>query len=215
LSSYLDPSVLLPTLITEPATEPVFDFLGADGEELLVSDFAGAEVASALSRLVRMALLTDADASARLADFDAWRAAMSLPVDIAASDARLAYVYAGASISGSERPTRCTSRLPDVSMRPSSRSIADWRPLPANSASLSRNSVMPSIDFSDAAEAAKRGRTRRCQGRGDWLFRSFRPDGPRSRCTGRDGQEVGAQSRNCASCRAFQEPSVLARQSTK
>jgi hypothetical protein len=41
-----------------------------------------------------MALLTDADASARLADFDVWRAAMSLGVDIAASDTRLAYIYA-------------------------------------------------------------------------------------------------------------------------
>ena len=94
MSSYLDPSVLLPTLIAEPATEAVYDCLSADSGELLISDFAAAEVASALSRLVRMALLTDADASARLADFDAWRAAMSLPVDIAASDARLAYIYA-------------------------------------------------------------------------------------------------------------------------
>jgi predicted nucleic acid-binding protein len=94
LSSYLDASVLLPTLIAEPATEAVYDCLGADGRELLISDFAAAEVASALSRLVRMALLTDADASTRLADFDAWRAAMSLPVDIAASDARLADIYA-------------------------------------------------------------------------------------------------------------------------
>ena len=41
-----------------------------------------------------MTLLTKADASARLADFDAWRAAMSLPVDIGATDARLAYIYA-------------------------------------------------------------------------------------------------------------------------
>jgi uncharacterized protein len=61
--------------------------------KLLISDFAAAEVASALSRLVRMAVLTAADASARLADFDAWRAAMSLPVDLGASDARLAYIY--------------------------------------------------------------------------------------------------------------------------
>ena len=94
MNTYLDASVLLPTLIAEPATEAVYDCLGADDHELLISDFAAAEVASALSRLVRMALLTDADASARLADFDAWRAAMSLPVDIAASDARLAYIYA-------------------------------------------------------------------------------------------------------------------------
>ena len=94
MSSYLDASVLLPTLIAEPTTEAVYDCLGAAGRELLISDFAAAEVASALSRLVRMALLTDADASARLADFDAWRAAMSLPVEMAASDARLAYIYA-------------------------------------------------------------------------------------------------------------------------
>ena len=94
MSTYLDASALLPTLIAEPATEAVYDCLGADGRELLVSDFAAAEVASALSRLVGMVLLSDADASARLADFDAWRAAMSSPVDIAASDARLAYIYA-------------------------------------------------------------------------------------------------------------------------
>jgi predicted nucleic acid-binding protein len=63
LSTYLDASVLLPTLIAEPATEAVYDCLGADGRESLISDFAAAEVASALSRLVRMALLTDADQS--------------------------------------------------------------------------------------------------------------------------------------------------------
>jgi len=62
LSAYLDTSVLLPTLIAEPMTEAVYDYLGADRQELLISDFAAAEVASALSRLVRMALLTEADA---------------------------------------------------------------------------------------------------------------------------------------------------------
>ena len=86
--------MLLPTLVAERTTEAVYDCLCADGQELLISDFAAAEVASALSRLVRMALLTEPDASARLADFDAWRAAMSSPVDITASDARLAYIYA-------------------------------------------------------------------------------------------------------------------------
>jgi uncharacterized protein len=54
LSAYLDASVLIPTLIAEPSTEAVFDWLGAANRELLVSDFAAAEVASALSRLVRM-----------------------------------------------------------------------------------------------------------------------------------------------------------------
>ncbi len=93
MSAYVDASVLLPTLIAEPATEAVYDCLGAGDRELLISDFSAAEVASALSRLVRMASLTKADASARLADFDVWRAAMSLPVDLGAPDARLAYIY--------------------------------------------------------------------------------------------------------------------------
>jgi uncharacterized protein len=53
-----------------------------------------AEVASALSRLVRMGRLVSADAFARLADFDAWRAAMSSPVEIRSADAQLAYMFA-------------------------------------------------------------------------------------------------------------------------
>ena len=93
MSAYLDTSILLATLIAEPMTEAVYDYLSTDPQELLISDFAAAEVASTLSRLVRMALLSEADATARLADFDAWRAAMSSPVDIGATDARLAYIY--------------------------------------------------------------------------------------------------------------------------
>jgi predicted nucleic acid-binding protein len=93
LSVYLDASVLLPTLVVEPTTESVYQFLGGDDREFLVSDFAAAEIASALSRLVRTALLTGSDASARLADFDVWRVAMSLAVDVQAADARLTYIY--------------------------------------------------------------------------------------------------------------------------
>ena len=65
MSAYLDTSVLIPTLIAEPSTTSVFDWLGATDIELLVSDFAAAEVASALSRLTRMGRLTSADAFAR------------------------------------------------------------------------------------------------------------------------------------------------------
>ena len=93
MSAYLDTSVLIPALIAETATEAVFDWLGAN-RELLVSDFAAAEVASALSRLVRMGRLASADAFARLADFDAWRAAMSSPVEIRPVDAQLANIFA-------------------------------------------------------------------------------------------------------------------------
>jgi predicted nucleic acid-binding protein len=93
LSAYLDASVLLPTLIEEPTSAAVDAYMLAGGQELLVSDFAAAEVAAALSRLVRMGLIDGIDAAARLSDFDVWRAAMSSPVDVNASDVRLAYAY--------------------------------------------------------------------------------------------------------------------------
>jgi len=93
LSAYLDASVILPTLVAEPVTEAVYNLLGTGDRLLLVSDFAAAEVASSLSQLLRMALLTGTDATARLADFDAWRAAMTMPVNVEGADARLAYAY--------------------------------------------------------------------------------------------------------------------------
>jgi uncharacterized protein len=93
LSLYLDTSVLLPTLIQEEATPTVQTYMRATDQELLISDFAAAEVASALSRLVRTRLLDEVGAHSRLADFEAWRAATSSPIDLHAADARLAYIY--------------------------------------------------------------------------------------------------------------------------
>lgn len=40
-----------------------------------------------------MRLLTEEEGSARLADFDAWRAAAASAADVRAADARLAYIY--------------------------------------------------------------------------------------------------------------------------
>jgi uncharacterized protein len=80
-------------LVQEQGSAVVNAYLVAAERELLVSEFAAAEVASALSRLVRMRLLTTADAEARLVDFEAWRAAASSPVDLQPADARLAFAY--------------------------------------------------------------------------------------------------------------------------
>lgn len=84
---------MLPMLFKEPASAAVDAFVATVQQEVWVSDFAAAEVGSALSRLVRTAHLHATDAAARLSEFDIWRAAMTSPVDIQASDARLAYVY--------------------------------------------------------------------------------------------------------------------------
>jgi uncharacterized protein len=93
LTCYLDASVMLPMLVKEPASAAVDAFMATVQQEVWVSDFAAAEVASALSRLVRAAHLQATDAAARLSEFDIWRAAMTSTVDIQASDTRLAYIY--------------------------------------------------------------------------------------------------------------------------
>ena len=90
---YLDASVLIALLAEEPASGAVRRFLRGHREDRLISDFAAAEVASAISRLLRMRLLTEEEGSTRLADFDAWCATATSAADMHAADARLAYVY--------------------------------------------------------------------------------------------------------------------------
>ena len=83
---------MIPAIIREDASEIVEAYLKSRPDRL-ISDFAAAEVASALSRLVRTGLLGTAEAIVRLADFAAWRAATSSPIEIHAADVRLAYAY--------------------------------------------------------------------------------------------------------------------------
>jgi predicted nucleic acid-binding protein len=77
-------------LVAEPASAAVDRFMAGCADPLAVSDFVAAEVASALSRLVRMGEMTAATAGPALSDFDAWRAAACGGIDLVASDARLA-----------------------------------------------------------------------------------------------------------------------------
>ena len=93
MSLYLDASVLLPTLVAEQASAAVDEFLRSGADDITVSDFAAAEVASALSRLVRTDRLAAIAATARLADFDAWRAGATDIADMNAHDCRLANTY--------------------------------------------------------------------------------------------------------------------------
>lgn len=93
MSAYLDASAILPILIEEPGSTLVDRFITDADAALVVSEFAAAEVASALSRLVRTGLLEPADATDRLADFDAWRASATTDIDLQASDIRLAHIF--------------------------------------------------------------------------------------------------------------------------
>src|SRR5689334_11822649 len=92
MSIYLDASFLVPTLVPEATSDAVRAYLSIRPDRL-ISDFAAVEVASGLSRLVRMGQLASAEAVARLTDFEAWRAATSSPAEVHAADLRLAYTY--------------------------------------------------------------------------------------------------------------------------
>ena len=93
MSVYLDATVLVPRLVKEPGSAAVDAYLDRRTDDLVISDFAAAEVASALSRLVRMRVLAEADAQTSLGDFEIWRAATSSTADVHAADMRLAYAY--------------------------------------------------------------------------------------------------------------------------
>ena len=90
MSVYLDASVLLTIVVKEPGSDAINQFLEEVDTTVWVSEFASAEVASALSRLLRMKNLSLRNAQDRLAAFDDWIAADANLVDVEGVDVRLA-----------------------------------------------------------------------------------------------------------------------------
>jgi hypothetical protein len=90
VSLYLDASAILPNLVNEPSSATVTAILSAADEDLIVSEFAAAEVASGLSRLTRARDLSREKANELLAEFDAWRVAFTTDLDLQTADFRLA-----------------------------------------------------------------------------------------------------------------------------
>jgi hypothetical protein len=89
----LDASVLVSLFATDAHTGPARAIIvRSPGNALVVSDFAAAELASAVARRVRMRDLTEGEARAVLAAFDAWVGAICdrvpiSPDDVAQADA--------------------------------------------------------------------------------------------------------------------------------
>lgn len=94
MSVYLDASVLVALFTNDPFTARAETFLRSEAPVLTVSDFAAAELASAIARRVRTHELERDEAIAAFAVFDAWttRASQRVqtsPADIVAAEAYL------------------------------------------------------------------------------------------------------------------------------
>ena len=106
MKAYVDASVLVPFIVAEAETERVIAFLANHRGRIVISEFAGGEVASAVGRLVRMGELTAALAGVRLSSFDAWRAAHAERTSIEDSDIAAAVALV--------RDYRLKLRMPDA-----------------------------------------------------------------------------------------------------
>lgn len=90
---YLDASVLVALLTNDPLTDRADAALRRNPATLVVSDFAGAEFASALARRVRTGELRAEEARAAFATFDAWTARTARRIETIGADVTASEAY--------------------------------------------------------------------------------------------------------------------------
>lgn len=83
---YLDASVIVALLTNDVLTGPARTFLQSQPLTLFVSDYAAAEVSSAVARRVRTGELTAAEAKAAFDNLDQWTQKFARPVGTASGD---------------------------------------------------------------------------------------------------------------------------------
>jgi len=86
---YLDTSFLAALLMPEPVSRRAEQFVLAHPEIFLVSDFAAAEFASAVSRRVRMDEISRDEGRMILSTFDGWMATVGTAIEVTAADVAL------------------------------------------------------------------------------------------------------------------------------
>ena len=87
---YLDASVVVPLLLDEAHTRTVTQWVAVNEAQMLLSDLAAAEVASAISLALRTGRESQAGATRRLEEFDDWRVTQTYGAEITADDIRAA-----------------------------------------------------------------------------------------------------------------------------
>ena len=90
MAIYFDASVIVSMLMQEPTSERVSALFQRPNETFVLSDFASAEVSSAISRHVRMRLETAASASGRLQALDRLKLRLQPTLALEPDDVRVA-----------------------------------------------------------------------------------------------------------------------------
>ena len=93
MSVYLDASVLVALFANDSLTDRADAYLRSHAAELIVSDFAAAEFASAFARRVREGLLTADEARDAFSTFDAWTARETAREQITGADIACAAAF--------------------------------------------------------------------------------------------------------------------------
>lgn len=86
MSVYLDASVLVSTFINDDFSARASLFLGRQQADLIVSDFAKVEFASAVAKRIRVGASTRDEARAAFSAFDVWAARFALRLETEPSD---------------------------------------------------------------------------------------------------------------------------------
>jgi predicted nucleic acid-binding protein len=85
-SVYCDASVLVPLFVLDKFNERADAYFSGHQAPLIVSDFAAAEFSSAISRRVRMNILSKDEAWEAFGEFDRWRSERPLRLETTAGD---------------------------------------------------------------------------------------------------------------------------------
>lgn len=85
MTVYLDASVVVPLFLIDPFVARAKRFMSR-GPSVAVSDYVAAEFAAVVGQRVRMKVLTLAEGRLAFANFDSWKAANALRVEIFSSD---------------------------------------------------------------------------------------------------------------------------------
>ena len=89
-SVYLDASVLVPLFVDDRHTSRAHEFLASSKPRLVVSDFASAEFASALSRRVRTSEMSPEQAKSAFELLDVWTTREAHRIEVSPADIRRA-----------------------------------------------------------------------------------------------------------------------------